>query len=322
MKIRHWPLVIGHGIVLAGSLFAQSAPGDLDTLFMKNGEKRVGKLAGIDAQVVRLQVPLPAAGNALSPALATVTIPRADIHHVEFVQDPARDHKLSAAGSAQLGEVALIWFKLQPWLGLPRSAASQAGLVYGDLLLRSGTPENAAKALDLFQKIEKETWNEDDKILARQGRLRAMVATGNAKGAVAEAVALEKISEDPAVLIEAKYILAEAAEKTLRKLIEDNPRWQEDFFVIPERNKLYNEALDLYLYPYLFFGSEAEPSARGLWGAIGMYRSAGDLKMALETARDLVAIYPGNRYTKQAAEFIASLPEDLRKEDHEKEAQQ
>lgn len=321
MKIRHWSVVIGQWILLAGSLFAQT-PSEMDTLFMKNGEKRVGKLAGIDAKFVRLQVPLPAAPNAISTAFATVTIPRSDIHRVEFAPDAVRDQKLASASQAQIGEIALIWTRLQPWLGLPKSVASRAGLVYGDLLLRSGTPENAAKALSLFQQIEKEGWNEDDKILARQGRLRAMVATGNAQNAIAEAVALEKISEDPAVLIEAKFILAEAADKTLRKLVEDNPRWEEDLFVIPERNKLYNEALDLYLYPYLFFGSEVEPSARGLWGAIEVYRSAGDLKLAMETARDLVAIYPGTRYTRQADEFIASLPETLRKEDNEKEAQQ
>ena len=122
------------------------------------------------------------------------------------------------------------------------------------------------------------------------------------------------------MLIEAKYILATAADASLRKLLTDNPRWAEDSHVIPERHRLYNEALDLYLYPSLFAGSESEAAARGLWGAASIYLLAGESQKALECARDIAALYPHTKTASQAADLIASLPESQRAIDPEKEA--
>ncbi|MFZ4682859.1 MAG: hypothetical protein ACOYMS_10170 [Terrimicrobiaceae bacterium] len=304
------------------SASAQTAPG-LDTLFMASGEKSVGKLAGFDAQTFRMQKPLPAPPGAPAgapPMFATVTVPRANVVHIEFGADEARSKLFKDATPAQLPQIEAVWKQFEPWLPIAKSPAGNIGLVYGDMLLRSGDAANAQKALDLFTKIEKETWNQDDIVLAKQGRLRAMVATGNAKDAIDEALALAKISEDPAVLIEAKYILAEAADKGLRKLLDENPRWEEDILVIPERHRLYNEALDLYLFPSLFFGSESEPAARGLWGAVGVYQFTDATQDAVECARDLAALYPGTRYAKQAQDFLNSLPESQKHEDYEKDA--
>ncbi len=325
MKIlRHWSLVTGHSLLLMAAGFAQTAPG-LDTLFLASGEKNVGRLTGFDAQSYRLQKALsapPGAPAGAPPMFATVTIPRGNVVHIEFGADDARDKKLREATPAQLVEVEALWKQLEPWLAIAKSPAGRIGLVYGDLLLRSGDPANAQKALALFLKIEKETWNEGDLMLAKQGRLRAMVATGNAKEAVQEAIELARISEDPAVLIEANYILAGAADKDLRKLLEDNPRWEEDIYVIPERHRLYNEALDLYLHPYLFFGSEIEPAARGLWGAAGIYQFTGETAHAAELSRDLVVIYPGTKYAALAQTFLDGLPNEFKQQDGEKEARE
>ncbi len=97
----------------------------------------------------------------------------------------------------------------------------------------------------------------------------------------------------------------------------DNPRWQEDPFATPERNRLYDEALALYLYPALFFGSEINAAARGLWGAVEIYQFAGDLKQALEASRDLVSIYPETVYASQAQALIDALPDSFKKQDNE-----
>jgi hypothetical protein len=188
--------------------------------------------------------------------------------------------------------------------------------------LRTGKPGDAATALAVFSEIEKLSWSDDDTTLARQGRLRAMVATGDAASAVTEALELAKVSEDPAVLVEAKFILAEAADKQLRKLIEDNPRWEEDVNVVPERARLLNEALDLYLFPYLFFGSETQAATRGLWGAIGVHDFLGDKVLAREAARDLVAIYPGTPQARLASDFLATLPEEITSQDAERDARE
>ena len=89
------------------------------------------------------------------------------------------------------------------------------------LLLRNGDLASARKAFDLFRTIEMGTWSRPEAMRARQGRLRAMVASGSVHEAVVEAKEIERISDDPAVLIEAKFILAKAAEKALRKLVDD-----------------------------------------------------------------------------------------------------
>jgi len=157
---------------------------------------------------------------------------------------------------------------------------------------------------------------------AKEGRLRAMVATGRAGEAVREAEEIASATEDPAVLIEAKHILAEAAGASLKKLLEDNPRWEEDLNVIPERNRLYHEAVDLFLYPALFEGSQADAAARGLWGAVGIYQLAGESANALECARDITILYTGTKYAAPAKDFITSLPATLTSVDLEKEARE
>jgi hypothetical protein len=302
---------------------AQTPP-RLDTLFFGSGEPAVGKVVAVDATTIRVQRPLPAPPGAppqAAPVFATVSIPRADVDRIEFAADPVRDELLRTATPAKLPELEALWQRNEPLLALPKSPAGTIGLIYGDMLLRSGQPANATRALALFREIETRSWNPDNLMLARQGRLRAMVATGQASAAVKEAAELAKLSEDPAVLVEAKFILAEAAASSLRQLVADNPRWQEDIFVIPERHRLYNEALDLYLYPYLFFGSETEAAARGLWGAAEVYQFTGEIPAAVESARDLTAIYPGTKYAALAEKFLAGLPEDQRQFNPEKDAQ-
>jgi hypothetical protein len=296
-----------------------------DVIFMNNGDKRAGQLVSFDEKLIRLQVPLPAPPGSSpgSPqAFASVSIPRSDVAQIEFSSSPARDALLRSVTPAQAAEIETEWIKLSPWLAMPRSPAGKVALAWGDLLLRANDPAQAAKALELFQLVESQTWSDDEKMIARQGRLRAMVATGRAKEAVAEAVELAAITEEPAVLIEAKFILAEADATALRRLVEENPRWQEDIFVRPEHARLLNESLDLYLYPYLFFGSEIEPAARGLWGALQIYDFVGEKSQALECARDLAAIYPNTKYANLAANFVSKLPKEVLAEDPEKQARE
>ncbi|MFA7344285.1 MAG: hypothetical protein WC003_08285 [Terrimicrobiaceae bacterium] len=294
-----------------------------DVLFMKNGENRPGHLAGVDDLQFRLQVqlpPPPGTPHGAAPVFASVSIPRADVVRIEFAPDPALEALLKSPTPRQTAEIEAHWVKARPWLQVPRSPAARIANALADVLLQTGGPAQAARALELCKTVETGAWDPDDKLAARQGRLRAMVATGNAKEAVDEAMELSAITENPSVLIEAKYILATAADASLRKLLEDNPRWQEDPHVTPERHRLYNEALDCYLYPCLFAGSEPEPAARGLWGAAGVYLLAGESQKALECARDIAGFYPGTKPAATAAEFIASLPAAQRAIDPEKDA--
>lgn len=294
-----------------------------DVLFMKSGEKRPGHVAGLDNVQFRLQVPLPpppGSAPGAAPVFASVSVPRGDVDYIEFAPDPALEAILKSPSAAQIAEIESRWIKAEPWLPVPHSPAARIANAFGGALLQTGDPAKAARALELFKKVEAGAWDPADKLSARQGRLRAMVATGNAKDAINEAVELSSVTEDPAVLIEAKFILASAADASLRKLLEDNPRWEEDINIIPERHRLYNEALDFYLYPGLFAGSESEAAARGLWGAAGVYILTGETQKALECARDIAILYPQTKPAGPAKEFIASLPEAQRAIDPEKDA--
>ena len=306
-------------LLLASSLQAQ------DVLFMRNGQNRSGRLTGLDDKTFRLEVPLPPqpGSSASAPAAtASVSIQKANVSYIEFAPDPARDRALESAATDRIRETGDLWLRQLPWLDIPRSPAARIGCVFGNLLLKTETRENAAKALEIFRQIEARAWDDQDKMNARQGRLRALVATGHAKDAVKEALKLAEITENPAVLIEAKFILAEADGAALRKLVDDNPRWQEDILVIPEHARLYHQALDLYLFPYLFFGSDTLPAARGLWEAAQIYDFVGEKDNALECARDLTTIYPDTPFGPPAKKYIETLPRELVVVDPEKDARE
>jgi hypothetical protein len=304
-------------LVVAGVVRAQNPRNGQDTIFLRHGEKLVGKITGFDGQTIRLQrflPPLPGAPADSAPIFASVTVLCAHVNHVEFSSDAARDQKLMRATATNASEIEGLWREALPWLPIPRSPAGEIGLAYANVLLSAGDSASARKALDIFRSVEAEAWSGHVVTRARQGRLRAMVATGSAQEAIAEATEIERTADDPAVLIEAKFILAQAADKALRSFVADNPRWEEDTFALPERNRLYDETLELYLYPALFFGSEIDAAARGLWGAVEIYRFAGDLQQALEASRDLVSIYPETVYARQAQAFIETVPDSLKKQ--------
>jgi hypothetical protein len=310
-------------LVFAGGASGQLPQIGRDTIFLRQGDRLVGKLTGIDDLSIRLQRLLPPLADAstdAAPIFASITVLRAHVDRVEFSSDEAQERLLKNATAANLPEIEKLWRNARPWLAIPKSSAAEVGLVYGDLLLRNGDLVAARKALELFRTIEVETWCRADEMRARQGRLRAMVAAGSVQEAISEAKEIERNSRDPAVLIEAKFILAKGLEGALRRLIDQNPRWEEDAFVRPERQRLYNEALELYLYPALFFGSEIDVASRGLWAAVGLSRFAGDLRQALQVSRDLVEIYASSSYAKQAEDFVNTLPDSLRNQYEETES--
>lgn len=292
-----------------------------DVLFLKSGTTRPGKIAGTDGRLIRLQVPLPTAPGA-PPAFASVSVPVDEVASIEFARDPETERLLRSSSPADLPALASLWTAQQPWLSIPKSPAGRIGCLYASLLLESRSLANAATAWRLLHTIETQAWNEQDRMAARQGRLRAMVACGRASDAVEEARELAHLTENPDVIIEAKFILAEADFAALRQLVADNPRWQEDVHVVPTHNRLYHQSLDAFLFPSLFFGSESHAAARGLWGAVQVHDFSGDKGSALECARDIATLYPQSEFAARAADYIAALPEDVSALDPEREARE
>jgi hypothetical protein len=307
-SIRNAMLAWLLGIV---SLPAQT-PAALDTIFLSSGERRAARVTAMDAQGFSVEVTLVA-----GQPPATIRVPRASVAQIEFAPDEARDTFLARATTAQLASVAALWARWEPFLALPRAPSARIGLRYGALLFESG---KTTEALALFQKIESGAWREEDRAAVRPWRLRTLVAAGREEEAVQEARTLAETATEPGALIEAKFLLATVADRQLRRLVADNPRWEEDDRVRPERHRLYHEAVDLYLYPSLFHGSRSETAARGLGQLVALYRFTGELQLALETARDLTAFYAETAPAKSAGTWMTSLTADEKKIDWEKEA--
>ncbi|MCS7008514.1 MAG: hypothetical protein NZL93_01090 [Chthoniobacterales bacterium] len=293
-----------------------SLPLNLDVIFLRNGRTAEGSIAGMDAGVIRLQKIV-----ITGQPPATITIPRSEVERIEFALTPELKEFLTPTSQPDLFAAARLWGFHEKFLPIPRSIAAKVGLRYANLLLQNPNPAIRSRSFEIFQNIEKNAWNSADRALAQSGRLRSLIATGRAAEAVSEAEALAEKNEDPAIQIESKLILASAAESELRNLETKNPRWQEDKFIRPERDRLYNRALDFYLFPYLFFGTEIESASQGLWYAVQLYQHNGELPQAREAARDLVTIYPESPYAQKASRFLESLPKEIQQEDYETHAQ-
>jgi hypothetical protein len=149
-----------------------------------------------------------------------------------------------------------------------------------------------------------------------------MLASGKATEAMSEAKDIAVNKENASLLIEAKFIMAQARHKDFLKFLKENPRWNEDSRAIPERHQIYNEVLELYLYPALFMGSESDSAARGLWGAVDIYRASGEIPLAIETSRDITTLYPDSPYATKANEFLSQLTPEQTAMDKEKEGRE
>ena len=297
-------------ILLAVTCIAAHAQ---DVLEMKTGSRRAGKIISFDEKFIRLELDLTAQGSSSARSVASIALPRGDVLSIDFASNSQRDAAIRSAAAQDIDALDGYWIEFKPWLEMPRSPSGSIACALGNALLATKERKNADRALELFTLVEEKAWQDSDRVRAREGRLRAMTATGKAAKAIEEAKALAAETEDPEILIEANYLLAQAAEKELKDFLKENPRWDIDTSVIDQRHRLYNRVLELYLYPSLFFGTNNEKAARGLWGAIGIYRASGEERLAIETSRDILAFYPKTPEAEQARAYLASLkPEQLR----------
>jgi hypothetical protein len=92
-------------------------------------------------------------------------------------------------------------------------------------------------------------------------------------------------------------------------LIEENPRWRDDDFVRPERDRLHACALDGLLGAALLPGVPSELAARGLRAALDVYALAGDTVRARAVAGDLAASHAGTAEAVSAHEWLGAQQE-------------
>jgi hypothetical protein len=273
-----------------------------DVMFWRNSTIQRGKVKSYDARVIRFEVVI-APGQ--PPAI--VTVPMSEIERIDFAPNPQEKALLAKAGDLSHSAALLeAWRQREPLLTLPASNAGAFGIGAANALLSSADTKQKNQALDIFCTVEARDWDEERRSAARRGRLRAMIALGDGEKAVAEARKIAQEAEDPGVAIEANLMLGEVAFAQLKKLQEDNPRWEEDVNVRPERQRLLHEAIDHLLYPALFHGSEEAPAAKGLWRAVQLCEMAGRITQGAELARDITELYATAKEAGLAAQFLKS----------------
>ena len=232
-----------------------------------------------------------------------------DIEFITFASLPGEEAALAKAVSAgDSNPLMETWVKKIPRLGIARNNAGEIGLTYAELLSRNPTADRLARALKVYQQIESSDWSAERRGRARVGRMRLMLRQGRVEEVKPEAEKLLKESQDARVLIEVQHVLAETAAEKLRALLKEHPRWEQEDDIRPQRERLFHEALDAYLYPHVFHGAEEDLAARGLWAAAQFYKENGETAASREAAEDLVQLYPSAAEKPAAAALVNQLP--------------
>ena len=275
-----------------------------DVLTLKNGRTA-------DCRILSFT---PAAVKILWQEKEERDIPVTDIEFITFAPLPGEEAALakavSAGDSAPLMET---WVKKIPRLGIARSTAGETGLTYAELLSRNPTADRLGRALTVYQQIESADWSEERRGRARVGRMRLMLRQGRVEEVKPEAEKLLKESQDARVLIEVQHVLAETAAAKLRALLKDHPRWEQEDDIRPQRDRLFHEVLDAYLFPHVLHGAEEDLAARGLWAAAQFYKEHGHSGAARDAAADLVQLYPSASEKSVAEAMMNELPPEKKK---------
>ena len=275
-----------------------------ETVHLHNGQFQKGTILSRDENGISFQFTRSSgSGNSKSQ----VNIPWKSIERIEFEPSPVETNVLRNPGAVALPALAKLWNEKAPWLSRPVSNAAEIGLIYAKKLAASKQEMAAEQALDLYQTISEGAWDPAKQAEAIRARLTLLLASGNERDAIREAEALAEASENPALLLEAKLLLAGTYFDKLRALEKENPRWFLDDEVKPGRDRLFNEAIDHSLFAYLFYGSHQTEAARGLLHAAKVYQYANDNLNSKICAEDILKLYPDSEFAAPARQHIDSL---------------
>ena len=286
----------------SGVLLLLTAPPVIaDSVTLLDGERKIGRILGMEGQTLVLSAqPVPGLPH------VELRLPKSRLAALEFHADPRREEFLQSAGQEQLAEVGLLWERFAPLLSHPGAPSARIGLRHGLLLLGANQKEGRSNALALFERIASGAPLPGEREAARQGVLRCLLAGGHWERAETEAGSISKTACGMPLLAEARLTLGLVQAARLRAFLEDNPRWREDDFVRPERDRLHASALDGLLGAALLPGVPGELAARGLRAAMDIYVLAGDQDRASAVAQDLAAFHAGTGEAAAALEWLGA----------------
>ncbi|MEM9018858.1 MAG: hypothetical protein AAGC68_17750, partial [Verrucomicrobiota bacterium] len=275
-----------------------------DVIFLKNGESAACRIETITDNILTFSL---LTGGGSAGGSAKRTIPMESVAYVEFDWAPGEEITFQKRSEMNAELLESWWDYHFANLHRPRSRTAAFGIALGEALLRESPDRSAKRALELFDRIIARAWSEEDIAAAKRGRLNALIALDDLKTATEEASRLARETEDPALLIEVRHLLATADFERLKDLEEEHPRWIEDEEVKPERNRLYHEIIDGFLWPHLFHATREDAAARGLLSAAGVYQFAGETELAKAACDDLIALYPAVEAVEAAKTLLTEL---------------
>ncbi|MBP84797.1 MAG: hypothetical protein CMO61_13215 [Verrucomicrobiales bacterium] len=260
-----------------------------DVIVLKNGQYAACEIEALTDNIVTFTVHQREGDGG---GVTRRTIKTSEVDYVEFDFEPGEEEAFSNR-AAQNRETAEVWWNHHfAHLHRPRSRTAAWGIALGYALIDEDSELYGNRALQLFERIADRAWSGIDVAAAKRGRLRAMMAIGDLERATSEAKILATQTEDPELLIEVKYLLAQADFERLKELEDENPRWYDDDEVRPLRNELYQGVIDQFMWPYLFHAAQEKAASRGLLQAGVVYEFGGDEERSISAYRDLAALYP------------------------------
>lgn len=213
------------------------------------------------------------------------------------------------SGTDRLKKLQSLWNSLKQFVRVPGTPVGQAGILLARALYDDGSPAALSEAMELLQTLEKATPATEIRVEALSLRLLVMGALGQVEAARNEAKnAYERAGRsEPRVRAAAGYALAQLLCKDLEELERENPRWELDPLVRPDRNRLHHRIVELFLQPYLENGSDPAPAARGLWALAQFHKTNQRIEEAASVAQDIIDIYPNTPEEPLAKEFLQTL---------------
>ncbi len=274
-----------------------------DTIALVDGGHKEGRVSGIvQESLVLCTQPIPGL------PVVEVRIPKTRLAGIAFSPDEQRDLFLQNATRRQLPEVAELWERFVPLLSVNGSPAARIGLRYGSLLLAAEDDEGRTDPLTIFQKIAGTTPHEPEREAARQGVLRTLLQHRQWDRAESEAASITKSTCGVVLLAEARLTLGLVGKNRLGVFIEENPIWRADEFARPQRDRLYQSALDNLLGAALLPGAPAELTVRALICALEIYSAEGEFSRAAMLARDIIAFHPESTEATLAGDWLRARP--------------
>ena len=234
----------------------------------------------------------------------------------------AMERELHRTPSPQsIPALRVLWNARSATLGIPGSNAGETGLALVRALRLSTVPAalDEAEKLAVFLGAEggppaiAKTAREERETIAFVRPLRNGTPEGVEKRAWEVTETAMDENEDLMLLATAR--LAEIQFARLKEIEEQNPRWEEDEEVKPDRDRAYHLSLDLALYPSLFHGTRGQEAASGLWRAARLYQYTKETDLRKQVLEDLVALYPDSPEAREARPILVSLAKPMQAEE-------